>query len=128
MKQPNAAISEPTKRSGRVDLAALLDQFGGLREVLREVIEVYLDRYPLMVDEVRRAVAFRDTALLGRTAHTLKGAVCTFGVGAVTEAAAALERAGKCGDLSRIDEMYARLDIEVDQLRTELQNLLPALV
>ena len=124
MTQRNGVMVDDMERSRRIDLPALLDQFGGLREVLHEVIEAYLEQYAPMLDEVGRAVAARDAAALGRSAHKLKGAVCIFGVNAAVEPAASLERAGKSGDLSAIDELHARLHLELERLRDELQELL----
>jgi HPt (histidine-containing phosphotransfer) domain-containing protein len=126
MSQQLGALSEPAA-SGRIDLPALLDQFGGLREVLREVIEAYLEQFPPLLEEVDGAVANREAAMLGRSAHKLKGAICIFGVAAATEAAAALERAGKAADLADVDRLRARLGTEAECLRAELESLLPSL-
>ena len=127
MTQQNGVMSEQVEQSGRIDLPALLDQFGGLRDVLYEVIEAYLEQSPPMLDDVGRAVAARDAALVARSAHKLKGAICIFGVPDAIEPALSLERAGKTGDLSQIETLHSRLGVEAARLRAELQDLLSSL-
>jgi HPt (histidine-containing phosphotransfer) domain-containing protein len=120
-------MAEAVEQSGRIDLPALLDQFGGLREVLHEVIVAYLEQCPALLEQVTLAVMARDAGRLARSAHSLKGAVGIFGVRDAIEPAASLERAGKSGDLSMIDDLHARLAAEAERLRAELQRLLTSL-
>jgi HPt (histidine-containing phosphotransfer) domain-containing protein len=106
-----------------VDVPELVEQCGGLREVLDAVIDTYLEQYPQLLAEVGRAAATRDAAALARSAHKLKGAISIFGVEAVVEPVAGLERAGQAADLSRVDELYARLESEVGRLAGELRRI-----
>jgi HPt (histidine-containing phosphotransfer) domain-containing protein len=110
---------EPTSSREILNLAAALDRVGGDSELLEEIAKLFLDTAPKLLDQIRQAVADRDAAALARSAHTLKGSVGNFSADAAFEAAFRLEKMGRSGELTGVEEAYAALE-EVMQRVTQV--------
>ena len=106
-----------------LDQAVALNRVGGDFELLREVVELFLDDYPQAIEKIRAAVLAGDQTDLERQAHSLKGSVSTFGAKDAFEAALALEKQGRTGDLSSAAEGLARLEQALVALRPELEAI-----
>lgn len=107
----------------RLDESVALSRVGGDVELLREVIGLFLDDYPQSLDMIRDAVARGDQSSLERHAHSLKGSVSTFGAQEAFEAALALEKQGRSGDLAQAQDGLCRLEHALATLRPELEAL-----
>jgi two-component system, sensor histidine kinase and response regulator len=107
----------------RLDESVALSRVGGDVELLREVIGLFLDDYPQSLDMIRDAVARGDQSSLERHAHSLKGSVSTFGAQEAFEAALALEKQGRTGDLAEAQDGLHRLEHALASLRPELEAL-----
>jgi two-component system sensor histidine kinase/response regulator len=107
----------------RLDESVALSRVGGDVELLREVIGLFLDDYPQSLDMIRDAVARGDQSSLERHAHSLKGSVSTFGAQEAFEAAMALEKQGRTGDLAQAQDGLNRLEHALATLRPELEAL-----
>jgi two-component system sensor histidine kinase/response regulator len=106
-----------------LDEAVALSRVGGDVELLREVVGLFLDDYPQSLELIREAVARGDQSSLERHAHSLKGSVSTFGAQEAFEAALALEKQGRSGDLARAQDGLRRLEHAMLVLRPELEAL-----
>jgi two-component system sensor histidine kinase/response regulator len=107
----------------RLDESVALSRVGGDVELLREVVGLFLDDYPQSLDLIRQAVAQGDQSSLERHAHSLKGSVSTFGAQEAFDAAQALEKQGRTGDMSSAEEGLAKLEQALINLRPELEAL-----
>ena len=107
----------------RLDESVALSRVGGDVELLREVIGLFLDDYPQSLEMIRDAVARGDQSGLERHAHSLKGSVSTFGAQEAFEAAMALEKQGRTGDLAQAQDGLSRLEHALATLRPELEAL-----
>ncbi len=63
----------------QLDESLALSRVGGDVELLKEVVELFLDDYPTTFEKIKSAVASRDATALEHHAHSLKGSVSTFG-------------------------------------------------
>ena len=86
----------------------LIRRLGGDEELAREMTAVFLQDAPRLLLELEVAVQRGDADAVRRAAHACKGAAANFDETAAA-AAAALEKAGKGGDLSRCPEMLDAL-------------------
>jgi PAS domain S-box-containing protein len=102
------------------DREQALARVGGDRDLLRELAGLFLDDLPNQLAALREAVKTCDRAVMQRTAHTLKGAVGTFGARPAFEAALRLETMARNGDLTQADEACAALDGSLVRLRSIL--------
>jgi CheY-like chemotaxis protein len=116
--------SEIRNSKSRIDMNALLARVEGDRALLKDLVVLFLEDSPGLLEELRRAVHQSDCQKMERAAHTLKGAVGNFGAVRAMELSFKLETASRGGDLSRIDETFLDLEQEMALLFPELSNLI----
>jgi PAS domain S-box-containing protein len=104
----------------QLDESLALSRVGGDVELLKEVVELFLDDYPSTFEKIKDAVAIHDATALEHHAHSLKGSVSTFGANRAFEAAFTLEKQGRSGDLSDAAEGLFQLEQALEALRPEL--------
>ena len=85
---------------------------GGETKDLHEFTEVVKKESSTLLADIRRAIEVRDSKLLVRYAHTLKGCVNYFGVETLIEAALALENLGRDESFEGAQDLLARLELE----------------
>jgi HPt (histidine-containing phosphotransfer) domain-containing protein len=91
----------------------------GDRELLREVVEAFLEEVPGLLDQAKAAMTAVDAVQLRRSGHTIKGVMRTLGLQASAELAAELEDMGRSGDLSGASAVLARLESRLDEIVPE---------
>jgi HPt (histidine-containing phosphotransfer) domain-containing protein len=104
-------------------LRALLDDMGGDAEVVKELVQSYLEEAPRLLAEARAALAAGDAATVQRAVHTLKSTSATFGAMALAESSKALEHAARGGKLPTPAQL-ADLDAQFAAVRGELMTRL----
>jgi two-component system, sensor histidine kinase and response regulator len=122
----NTKVAEGASVSAQLqqlDESLALSRVGGDVELLKEVIELFLDDYPSTFEKIKNAVAASDAGSLEHHAHSLKGSVSTFGAGRAFEAAFELEKKGRAGDLTGAQDGLCRLEQALEALRPELESL-----
>jgi CheY-like chemotaxis protein len=119
---PQAALPLPQLTEEVSDKTAALKRTGGDTELLRELVQMFLQECPGLLTEIHAAIAAHDTPKLRRVSHTLKGAVGTFAAQPAYEAAERLERMGQRGDLNGSDEAYVALEGAIERLRPVLSS------
>jgi two-component system, sensor histidine kinase and response regulator len=97
-----------------IDWSAAMAAVDGDRELLHGVIAAFLEECPALMGQLRQAVADADAVLLHRSAHTMKGAMRTFGIATAGETAAALEEIGRRSDLAAAPTVLAQLESQVE--------------
>ncbi len=99
------AVATPPP-AGEFDRRGRLDGLGGDVKLLGEVVGLFLDDCPRLLDEIGLAIRAADSASLKRLAHTVRGVASNFATPAVVEAARVLEVAGQgrrvAGDPDRL--------------------------
>jgi len=106
-----------------LDEAVALSRVGGDRDLLREIVDLFLVDYPNTLENIRAAVSACDAVALEHHAHSLKGSVSTFGAEQAFEAALALESKGRNHDLSGVEDGLHQLESALQALRPELEML-----
>jgi HPt (histidine-containing phosphotransfer) domain-containing protein len=100
-------------------LRALLDDMGGDAEVVKELVQSYLEEAPRLLAEARDALAKADAPTVQRAVHTLKSTSATFGALALAESSKALEQAARTGKLPSAAQL-ADLETQFAAVRGEL--------
>jgi HPt (histidine-containing phosphotransfer) domain-containing protein len=118
--EPQSGIEE---QLAHLDEALALSRVGGDFELLREVVGLFLEDYPQALDKIRAALAANDASGVEHHAHSLKGSVSTFGAKDVFEAALALEKQGRSGNLSGAQKGLSTLESTLQDLRPDLEAL-----
>lgn len=93
-----------------VNWEVALDAVGGDQELLKVLIAAFLEEGPELIRQLRHAIENRQTPLLFRAAHTLKGSLRYFGNQAASESAALLEIMARRGTLEDAPTILAELE------------------
>jgi two-component system sensor histidine kinase/response regulator len=106
-----------------VDRDNLLENLGGDRELLLEVLGIFAIEARNMFSAVRDAAKCNDAASLEHSAHSLKGSVSIFGARTIVEVSQKLELMGRNHDLANADDCCSLLELELARLGSELAQL-----
>jgi HPt (histidine-containing phosphotransfer) domain-containing protein len=108
-----------------LDRAAILARVEGDEELLKEIIELFREDCPRLLQEIREAITQRDAKRLYQAAHTLKGSISNFGNSRSSEAALELETLGRAGDLTQAAAVCKVLQESLAEFLPALSQLLP---
>ncbi|MFV1966030.1 MAG: response regulator [Pirellulaceae bacterium] len=103
-----------------MDWSKAFEVVQGDQELLKEMIDAFLDEYPSRLASIRRSIESGDHETLRREAHTIKGSMRYFGAHRAFEQAFALERMAyeeRTGDVSAQAD---RLSEEIDRITLEM--------
>ncbi|MFB3066130.1 MAG: response regulator, partial [Planctomycetota bacterium] len=114
---------EASAQSALFDQEGALRRTGGSREVLQELVKLFLKESPRLMQSIRDAIAHSDGAELQHAAHTLKGSAGVVGAESTVDAAWTLECMGEGGDLGGVDQAWALLERQLEQLVPALTAL-----
>jgi HPt (histidine-containing phosphotransfer) domain-containing protein len=106
-----------------MDRNEVLARVGGDEKLLRDVVRIFLEDLPTMMEQIRRAVADRDAHNLHQAAHRLKGAVANFSLSGAADAALQLEMMGRSRDLSGVEAALDNLERETASSKETLLEL-----
>ena len=123
--QPDEANAPAPDSQLEPDLneAAILARVDGDRELLKELVNLFLQDGPKLRTELQAALAARDGKRLQRAAHTLKGIVDLFQAKAAHAAALQLEQFARDCDFSQAERAIANLEQELARLEPALAAL-----
>ena len=93
-----------------------LQRAGGDETLLGDIIRVFLEECPIMLDEIQQGLAGGQAHELARRVHRFKGSISNFGAEGATAAASNLESATADGDLQAAQHAWAELKMRVDDL------------
>jgi PAS domain S-box-containing protein len=124
---PRESPAAPEPGEAPLDRENLLEIVGGMPRIARELVRLYRQNCPDLVEKVQRAAESGDAAGLKESAHALKGMSLNLSAAPVAEAALRLERMGRSGDLSRAGEVLKTLEHALDRLWDELDIFLETL-
>lgn len=118
---PGDEPSEPVDDASA--LAALLEAFNNDRTLFKDVADMFITDYVPMVATVKKAISDKDAALLGRTAHALKGMARNFQIEAAADAARQLEQLAEQGQFENAQELGRRLADELAEYERRLKQM-----
>ena len=117
--QPSEDISEPLLDDEPiVDLERLQQMTGGDREFERELMEMFLEDAPPILQALKKA-AFEenDFTTLAQRAHQLKGAAASIAINRMPEVAKEIERQARANSLDGVDEWVLELEEILERVR-----------
>jgi PAS domain S-box-containing protein len=97
---------------------------GDCRELLLDIVSVFVDTCPELMTAIRRSLACGDVESLATAAQSLKSAAGSIAADDVTDSALALEQAAKKGDTIGALRIAERLEDKVGRLRRVLKQFL----
>jgi CheY-like chemotaxis protein/HPt (histidine-containing phosphotransfer) domain-containing protein len=103
-----------------LDWKEALSHVGGDRQLLRELVDLFLEHCPRWLADVRRAATQGDGPKLKAAAHAIKGSLGSLAAGDAYEAALRLETMGREGKLEDAEEACQALEDEISRIRPAL--------
>lgn len=107
-----------------IDRDAILEQFEGNADFLREVVQLFIAACPRRLSAVHEAILGCNATALQMAAHSIRGSASYFGALAVMAAASDLETMGRAGILPDAREACEKLEQEIARLKQALIALL----
>jgi two-component system, sensor histidine kinase and response regulator len=115
--QPAQAAQQ--KQTDGVD-PEVLARVGSDPEVLREIIQLFLEDCPKQLDAIRAGLAANDPDAVYRAAHTLKGSIGNFQAQGVVALLQRLEARAREGDLATCAKVFEQIETDTKRLLTTL--------
>ncbi len=106
-----------------IDESRLLSEFGGDREILAELRDLFMAQAPPLHAAILEALDSGDASVLVRDAHSLKGACATYGAPRLTMVCKEIELAGKAGDLETARAWRAAFESEFVALSDNIMRI-----
>ncbi|MBY0522033.1 MAG: response regulator [Gemmataceae bacterium] len=106
-----------------LDQAALLASLGGDRAFMRELADLFLETGLPLLRKIHAAVVDGDEVQIMRLAHTIKGSLGSLRANAAYAAALRLETLTEAGDLAAAEDACRTLELEIQDLRVQLEQL-----
>ncbi len=107
-----------------INRKALNDRLDGDFDLLKELAELFFSDSPRLLEAIQEGIRNKSGEKIGKTAHTIKGAVANFSADKAYNAALELEKIGKNNELDKIDTAYKRLSDEIENMKTALKLLI----
>lgn len=99
-----------------------IEQLGGDRVLLAELIHIFLDDAPRLIAELRAGILAKDVQAIERAAHALKGSVVNFAAQPVRDLAYDIEMKGRSKNLDGIADSFERLEAEYGELENAMRR------
>ena len=96
----------------------------GEPDVLKEVLQLFLEDVPARMTRLREAWQSGDAVGVQRAAHSLKGSAGNIGATQLLAVCSRLDEQGRSGDLTNLPPLVASLDIEYARVEAEIQSLI----
>jgi two-component system sensor histidine kinase/response regulator len=114
-------MTQPTEPDQVLDWASALERVEGDRDLLNELLELFVDESAKNLTELQEALRLGDAALLERLAHTIKGAASNVGAKFIVSTALIVEQQARSRDLSRIESKVSALQAEMERLKPAIE-------
>ena len=116
-----ARSSEHLPQCPAFDLEAALARLGGDTDFLREIIELFLDVTPAIMESLHAAVERRDSNAASEAAHSIKGSVASLSALSCYDSALNLEQICRNGNMGELQSSHQVLVFEANRLFGDLR-------
>jgi len=115
--KPASTVETQPLEDDVFDRSALLERVGGDKDLLNEIIAMFIEDIPVQLEELKQGIKENDAAVIRGQGHKIKGASATVGAEAMRQAAHEIELAGTHGKLDSIPGLVAKLEQEFERLK-----------
>ena len=115
--KPAALVGTQLVEEDVFDRSALLERVGGDKDLLSEIIAMFIEDIPVQLEELKQGIKENDAAVIRDQGHKIKGASATVGAETMRQAAYEIELAGTDGKLDCIPGLVAKLAQEFERLK-----------
>jgi two-component system sensor histidine kinase/response regulator len=104
------------------DRDELLDRLGGDAVLMQQMIDLFVDECPRLLDEMHAAIGRGDLDAVRRSAHAFRGAAANFSSGSAVAASLRLEEAAALGNAREAESALRDVHAEATRLLDELRD------
>jgi two-component system, sensor histidine kinase and response regulator len=108
-------------RKSSWDAGKVLQNLGGDEKLLREIVDIFVEETPKLVERLQLGVSTGDAHIIETTAHSLKGELSCLGASAADHAPE-LERMGREHDVKNVAGRFASFRDEIVELVKEVRR------
>lgn len=102
------------------DVAKLLAHVENDNELLRDLLRIFKQEFPLNLHSLEEAVNSSDGKRVAFAAHTLKGMLSNLAATRMAAAAGLLEQMGRNGEMAGLPEAFAAFESDAVKLVSQL--------
>ncbi|MEI6424715.1 MAG: Hpt domain-containing protein, partial [Lentisphaerota bacterium] len=128
---PTESIAEnrlqPDREKDVFDRSLAINGIDGDLNLFSEIAGIFISNCMHMISQIREAIRQGNASDLESAAHALKGSVSNFGAQTSVKLAQKLEVMGKNRHLGATMDVFAELEIEIENLRKALEESVAAL-
>jgi HPt (histidine-containing phosphotransfer) domain-containing protein len=110
--------------SAAMDVNEALQRLGDDQELLREIMQIYLEDAPALVERIHASAGSSDATALRRAAHSLRGLASTLSAYEVVSAISRLEHLGEPRNVSDESSAIRDVDARVAELNDAVEHFL----
>ena len=104
-----------------IDLQELLERTENDRELMRDLLAIFKEEFPLRLQSLHKAVASLNSTNVALEAHALKGMPSNLAAFEVSATAAELERLGRNNETSKFLETFSRFEAIAKELWRQVE-------
>lgn len=108
-------------RRNFIDFDELLERAENDRELMRDLLTIFMEEFPQRLHALGEAVASLDAARVVLEAHALKGMLSNLAAIEAATAVAELERLGRSNETSKISESFSRFEAIAKELSRQVE-------
>ncbi len=112
------------KAEDYINKKALSERLDGDFDLFKELAQLFLSDSPKLISAIEEAIKNRNSEKIGKSSHTIKGAVANFSAEKAFNAALELEKIGKNQELEKAEVAFNKLMAEVENMRKALQLII----
>jgi two-component system, sensor histidine kinase and response regulator len=114
------------EESAGIDWNAAMKSVAGDRDLLRDLVRIFLAVSPPWLTELRQAVDQHDPSRIQQLAHKLKGSLTQIGARSATELAQHLETLGVNQQLDSVRDVFGELEVQLHRVLATLTDFAKA--
>jgi len=122
MAESHAPEFDKLKSEG-FDPIALWQRVNGDRQLLVELVELFMQECPRLLQKIRSSIEQGSFTEIQKFSHKLKGSALQFSGRGAAAAAGALEDAAKGQSLQEAERLFAKLSEEIIHLISSLRSM-----
>lgn len=107
-----------------INRKSLSERLDGDFDLFKELAQLLITDLPKLLSAIEEAITSGNIEKIGKSAHTIKGAVSNFSADRAYQAALALEKIGKNNELEKADASFRELLKEIDSMKEALSQLI----
>ncbi len=107
-----------------IDIKALSERLDGDFDLFKELAALYISDSPRLLSFIEEAIKNKNGEKIGKSSHTMKGAVSNFSAERAFNASLALEKIGKNNEFEKVEAAFKNLSREIEEMREALKLMM----